>query len=100
MDDARGHAKRCAIRNGNVMKEICSPRIMVTHRHAGSYLDLARQGIKTLGRNERSSVEHGLHINRGLPTGIHPVRTGYLEPHLLTFNLDAGQEHMDTLLAP
>ena len=52
-----------------------------------------------LGRNERPSVKHGLHMYRALPTGIHLVRTGDLEPNLPSPNLDTGPEHLDSLLA-
>ena len=56
--------------------------------------------MKTLGRDERPSVKHGLHRYSALLAGIHLVRTGGLEPHLPALNLDTGLEHVDSLLVP
>ena len=69
LDDARGHAKRSAIRSANVLEEIPSPRAMVTRRHVGHFMGMAR-AMNTLARNERSSVKHELHMYRSLPVGI------------------------------
>ena len=52
-----------------------------------------------LGRNERPSAKNGLHTYRAMPTGIHQVHTGDLEPNLPSSNLDMGLEHLDLLLS-
>ena len=75
LDDGRGHAKRTAIGNGNVLEEILSPRAMVTRRHADPLHGNGEGGMDPLGRNERPSAKNGLHTYRAMPTGIHQVHT-------------------------
>ena len=65
-----GHAKRTAIGNGNVLEEIPSPRAMVTRRHVGHCMGMAREAMDPLGRNERPSGGHGLHMRRLCRPGI------------------------------
>ncbi len=102
-------------RNGNVLEEVLSPLLVVTspshrelrevsagcvtRRHAGHYMGLGRQAMNRLGRDERPAVKYGLHMYRALLTGINLMRTGELEPHLPTLNLDAGLGHVDSLLS-
>ena len=102
-------------RNGNVLEEVLSPLVVVaapvhpelraiaagcvTRRHAGHYLGLGRQAMNRLGREEYPAIKYGLHLYRALLAGIHLMRTGELEPHLPTLNLDAGLEHVDSLLS-
>ena len=57
------------------------PRVMVTRRHVGHFMGMARQAMHTLGRNERPGVKHWLHLYRALLTGIYLLWIGDLEPH-------------------
>ena len=50
--------------------------------------------MNTLGRDNRPLVKHGLHMYRALLTGIHLMRTGDLEPHSPTPDLETGLEHV------
>ena len=60
---AVGARNESAIRSGNALEEIRFLRAMVTRRHAGNCMGMAR-AVNTLGRNERPSGGHGLHIHR------------------------------------
>ena len=113
--DVRKYFAMLLNHNGNVLEEIFSPLIILTsqshlelqevaagcltRRHASHYKGMARQAIKALGREERPGVKQALHMYRALLTGIRLMRTGDLEPHLPTLNLDVGLEHVDWLLA-
>jgi predicted nucleotidyltransferase len=88
--------------NGYVLEQLCSPLVvhttsahaelralvprLVTRHHAHHYLGFAETQWRLFDKEQPRRVKPLLYVFRVLLTGIHLMRTGVVEPNLVTLN--------------
>ena len=113
--DVRKFFKLLLGKNGNVLESIYSPLVVhttpeheelkavamrcVTRYYAYHYLGFVNSQIKIYNKEQPHRVKPLLYIYRVLLTGLHLMRTGELEPNLVTLNQQAGLSFIPDLIA-
>ncbi|QDV52269.1 nucleotidyltransferase domain-containing protein [Gimesia fumaroli] len=101
-------------KNGYVLEQLLSPLVVhatpeyeelkalapdcVTKYHAYHYLGFAATQWKLFQKEDPPRVKPLLYVYRVLLTGLHLMRTGEVEPNLITLNESAGLSYIPELI--
>lgn len=110
--DVEKYCRLLLQRNGNVLEQVYSPLIVettsehhelqkivrgcITKHHAHHYLGLAKNQWKLF--NKEQQVKKLLYVYRVLLTGIHLMRTGYVNPNVVELNETFSLPHVAELV--
>jgi predicted nucleotidyltransferase len=102
-------------KNGYVLEQLLSPLVVrtspahealkalapgcITRFHAFHYLGFAETQWNLFSKEPEPRVKPLLYVYRVLLTGIHLMRTGFVEANLVNLNADTRLSHIDDLIA-